>query len=45
MARHYWLFKSDPSTFGWHDLEKARERLTVWDGVRNYRRGTPCATT
>ena len=36
MARHYGLFKSYPSTFGWHDLEKARERLTVWDDVRNY---------
>jgi len=36
MARRHWLFKSDPGTFGWHDLENARGRLTVWDGVRNY---------
>ena len=36
MARRYWLLKSDPGTFGWHDLEKAKGRLTVWDGVRNY---------
>jgi predicted RNA-binding protein with PUA-like domain len=36
MTRRYWLFKSDPGTFGWSDLEKARGRRTVWDGVRNY---------
>lgn len=36
MARRYWLLKSDPSTFGWPDLEKSRGRRTVWDGVRNY---------
>ena len=36
MARRYWLLKSDPSTFGWPDLENAVGRRTVWDGVRNY---------
>ena len=36
MARRYWLLKSDPDTFGWHDLERAKGRRTVWDGVRNY---------
>jgi predicted RNA-binding protein with PUA-like domain len=36
MTRRYWLLKSDPGTFGWSDLEKARGRRTVWDGVRNY---------
>jgi len=36
MARRYWLLKSDPSTFGWPELEKAKGRRTVWDGVRNY---------
>jgi predicted RNA-binding protein with PUA-like domain len=36
MARRYWLLKSDPSTFGWTDLEKSKRRRTVWDGVRNY---------
>ena len=36
MTRRYWLLKSDPSTFGWHDLENAEGRRTVWDGVRNY---------
>ena len=35
MARRYWLLKSDPSTFGWPHLEKAKGRA-VWDGVRNY---------
>ena len=36
MARRYWLLKSDPSTFGWAELENAEGRRTVWDGVRNY---------
>lgn len=36
MARRYWLLKSDPSTFGWPELEKSKGRRTVWDGVRNY---------
>ncbi len=36
MARRYWLLKSDPSTFGWQDLENAEGHRTLWDGVRNY---------
>jgi predicted RNA-binding protein with PUA-like domain len=36
MPRRFWLLKSDPSAFGWKDLEKADGRRTVWDGVRNY---------
>ena len=36
MARRFWLLKSDPDTFGWSDLAKAKGRKTVWDGVRNY---------
>jgi predicted RNA-binding protein with PUA-like domain len=28
-----WLFKSDPETYGWDDLE--REKNAVWDGVKN----------
>jgi predicted RNA-binding protein with PUA-like domain len=36
MARRFWLLKSDPDTFGWRDLAKARGGKTVWDGVRNY---------
>ena len=29
----YWLFKSDPETYGFQDLERDKE--TVWDGVTN----------
>lgn len=36
MARHYWLLKSDPGSFGWSHLEKIKGGRTVWDGVRNY---------
>ena len=32
----YWLFKSDPATFGLEDLERSPGRTTCWDGVRNY---------
>ncbi|REJ81302.1 MAG: EVE domain-containing protein [Bacteroidetes bacterium] len=30
----YWLIKSDPDTFSFHDMLKEKE--TQWDGVRNY---------
>jgi predicted RNA-binding protein with PUA-like domain len=33
---HYWLLKSEPTTFGIDDLERAPKRTTAWDGVRNY---------
>jgi predicted RNA-binding protein with PUA-like domain len=33
---HYWLMKSEPSTFGLAHLGAARRRTTAWDGVRNY---------
>ena len=36
MARRYWLLKSDPGSFGWPQLEKAKGGRAVWDGVRNY---------
>ena len=36
MSRRFWLLKSDPGSFGWSHLEKAKGRRTVWDGVRNY---------
>jgi predicted RNA-binding protein with PUA-like domain len=36
MARRYWLFKSDPDTFGWDALLRSPLRTTRWDGVRNY---------
>lgn len=29
----YWLMKSEPTTYSWHDL--LRDRATEWDGVRN----------
>jgi len=36
MAKQYWLFKSEPGTFSITDLEKAPDKTTCWDGVRNY---------
>ncbi len=30
----YWLVKSDPETYSFHDLQ--REKKTDWTGVRNY---------
>ena len=36
MARRYWLFKSDPETFGLKHLKRCRNQTTIWDGVRNY---------
>jgi len=36
MANRYWLFKSDPETFGWDDLARAPKQTTRWDGIRNY---------
>ena len=35
MAARYWLIKSEPAAYGWHDLIEDGE--TVWDGVRNHR--------
>lgn len=31
-----WLIKSEPGAFSFEDLMAAKERTTVWDGVRNY---------
>ena len=31
---NYWLVKSEPSTWSWEDQK--REKVTMWDGVRNY---------
>ena len=31
---NYWLFKSEPSTYGIDDL--AKDKVTAWTGVRNY---------
>jgi predicted RNA-binding protein with PUA-like domain len=33
---HYWLMKTEPSTFGLAHLAAAPRRTTAWDGVRNY---------
>ena len=30
----YWLLKSEPSSWSWQD--QIREKITIWDGVRNY---------
>ena len=32
----YWLFKTEPSTFGVEHMARARNSTTAWDGVRNY---------
>ncbi len=32
----YWLFKSEPSVWGWHDQVKRGDAGEEWDGVRNY---------
>lgn len=34
-VRH-WLLKTEPESFSWDDLERAPERTTCWDGVRNF---------
>jgi predicted RNA-binding protein with PUA-like domain len=36
MTMHYWLIKSEPSVFSIHDLAKAKDKTTCWEGVRNY---------
>jgi predicted RNA-binding protein with PUA-like domain len=33
---NYWLFKSEPDTFGVDHLARAKNSTTAWDGVRNY---------
>ena len=30
----FWLLKSEPSSWSWQD--QIREKITIWDGVRNY---------
>ena len=36
MAKRYWLFKTEPTTFSIYDLEKSPGQTTPWEGVRNY---------
>lgn len=31
---NYWLVKSEPDAYGWHEF--TRQGRAVWDGVRNY---------
>ena len=31
---HYWIVKTEPSTYSWNDLDRKGE--DTWDGVRNY---------
>lgn len=31
---HYWLIKTEPSTWSWND--QIKKKTTSWDGVRNY---------
>ena len=31
---NYWLIKSEPSNWSWEN--QVKERVTMWDGVRNY---------
>ncbi|MBK5965928.1 EVE domain-containing protein [Thiocystis minor] len=33
---NYWLFKSEPETFGIDDLASRPDQTEPWDGVRNY---------
>ena len=32
----YWLFKSEPNTWGWDDQAAKGDAGEEWDGVRNY---------
>lgn len=32
----YWLFKSEPNTWGWDDQVRKGDAGEEWDGVRNY---------
>ena len=34
--QHYWLFKSEPSSFSLEDLKNRPGATEHWDGVRNY---------
>ena len=33
---HYWLVKSEPSTWSWQNQLDRGEQGEGWDGVRNY---------
>jgi predicted RNA-binding protein with PUA-like domain len=31
---NYWLVKTEPDTYGWHNL--VNDKTTTWDGIRNF---------
>ena len=33
---NYWLFKSEPNTWGWEDQIARGAKGEHWDGVRNF---------
>ncbi len=35
-TQHYWLVKTEPSTYSIQDLAAEPRQTTCWDGVRNY---------
>ena len=35
-TQHFWLFKSEPSSFSLDDLKARPDATEHWDGVRNY---------
>lgn len=36
MAKNYWLIKTDPEEFSIEDLKKSKDKMTCWNGVRNF---------
>ncbi len=34
---NYWLVKTEPNTYSWEDLKNESDKITCWDGVRNYK--------
>lgn len=36
MAEQIWLMKSEPSVYSFEDLKAAKNKTTLWEGVRNY---------
>ncbi|MFD2741535.1 EVE domain-containing protein [Sulfitobacter aestuarii] len=36
MSKHFWLFKSENSTWSWEDQVAQGDAGEEWDGVRNY---------
>ena len=36
MKRKFWLLKTEPEEWSWHDQLKIKPKGIAWDGVRNY---------